>query len=130
MFNIIHSIYDNKKTKLRYGIQFNFQDIEDLKDYLESEFKEGQYDENFLSKGALKLFKDGSLGARTALMLKDYEDAPGIKGVAALTDEQLQELCDLATEYGIRVVTHAIGDGGAVESVINAYEKNYEKREK
>ncbi len=122
MFNIIHSIYDNKKTKLRYGIQFNFQDIEDLKDYLESEFEEGQYDENFLSKGALKLFKDGSLGARTALMLKDYEDAPGIKGVAALTDEQLQELCDLATEYGIRVVTHAIGDG-AVESVINAYEK-------
>ena len=55
-------------------------------------------------------------------MLKDYEDAPGNKGVAALSDEQLQGLCDLATEHGITVVTHAIGDG-AVESVINAYEK-------
>ncbi|MCF6465008.1 amidohydrolase [Clostridium sp. Cult2] len=122
MFNIIHNIYNNQKTKLRYSHQFNFQDIDDLKYYLETEYKTGQYDEKFLSKGALKLFKDGSLGARTALMLKDYEDAPSTKGVSALTDEQLQELCNLATEHKIRVVTHAIGDG-AVESLINAYEK-------
>lgn len=122
MFNIIHSIYDNKKLKLRYRHQFNFQDINDFKAYLKTEHKTGQYDEKFLSKGALKLFKDGSLGARTALMLKEYEDAPGTKGVAALSDEQLQDLCNLATENGITVVTHAIGDG-AIESVINAYEK-------
>ncbi|QUH18627.1 amidohydrolase [Alkaliphilus sp. B6464] len=122
MFNIIHNIYDNKKLKLRYSHQFNFQDINDFKTYLETEHKTGQYDEKFLSKGALKLFKDGSLGARTALMLKDYEDAPGTKGVAALSHEQLQDLCDLATKNGIRVITHAIGDG-AIESVINAYEK-------
>lgn len=122
IFNIIHNIYDNGKTKLRYGFQFNFQDIEDFKEYLETEFKTGQYDEKFLSRGALKLFKDGSLGARTAYMLKDYEDAPGTRGVEALSDEQLEDLCKLATEHGIRVVTHAIGDG-AVESVIRAYEK-------
>ena len=120
-FEIIHNIYDNKKVKLRYGHQYNFQDIEDFKTYLETEFKNENYDEKFKSKGALKLFKDGSLGARTALMLDDYNDAPGVKGVAALSDEQLQDLCDLATKNGIRVVTHAIGDG-AVESVINAYE--------
>ncbi|SDK10701.1 amidohydrolase [Natronincola ferrireducens] len=122
MFDIIHNIYDNKKSKLRYSHQFNFQDINDFKTYLQTEYKTGQYDEKFLSKGVLKLFKDGSLGARTALMLKDYEDAPGTKGVAALSDEQLQDLCDLATEHGIPVITHAIGDG-AIESVLNAYEK-------
>lgn len=122
MFNIIHNIYDNKKLKLRYSHQYNFQNINDFKAYLETEHKIGQYDEKFLSKGVLKLFKDGSLGARTALMLKDYEDAPGTKGVAALSDKQLQDLCDLATEHGITVATHAIGDG-AIESVINAYEK-------
>jgi len=120
-FNVIHNIYKNKKTKLRYGHQYNLQDINAFKKYLKTEFKEDYYDEKFLSKGALKLFKDGSLGARTALMLKDYEDAPGIRGVEALTDEQLQDLCDLASENGIRVVTHAIGDG-AIESLINAYE--------
>jgi predicted amidohydrolase YtcJ len=122
MFKVIHNIYNNNKVKLRYSHQYNFQDINDFKSYLETEYKIGHYDENFLSKGGLKLFKDGSLGARTALMLKDYEDAPGIKGVEALSDQQLQDLCDLATEHGITVVTHAIGDG-AVESVINSYER-------
>ncbi len=126
MYKIIHNIYDNKKTKLRYSHQFNYQKIDDFKHYLETEFIEGIYDEKFLSKGALKLFKDGSLGARTALMLEDYKDAPGTRGVEALSDEQLQNLVNLATEYGIRVVTHAIGDG-AVESVINAYENTIKR---
>ncbi len=121
-FNIIHSIYNNHKLKLRYSHQYNFQDINDFRTYLETEHRTGQYDEKFLSKGALKLFKDGSLGARTALMLKDYEDDPGNKGVVALSDEQLQNLCDLAAKNHIRVITHAIGDG-AIESVINAYER-------
>lgn len=121
VFNIVHNIYKNKKTKLRYGHQYNFQDINDFKAYLDTEFKTGQYDEKSLSKGALKLFVDGSLGARTAFMLKDYEDAPGTIGVKVIGDEQLQEICDLATKNNIRVVTHAIGDG-AIESITNAYE--------
>nr|WP_300096013.1 amidohydrolase [Sedimentibacter sp.] len=121
MFDLIHSIYENGKTRLRYSHQYNFQKIEDFERYLETEFKKGVYDEKYLSRGALKLFKDGSLGGRTALMLEPYHDNPDTKGVAALSDEQLQSLCNLAAENNIRVVTHAIGDG-AVESVINAYE--------
>lgn len=122
MFDIIRKIYAEKKSKLRYRHQFNFQNMDEFKTYLDSEFKTGVYDEKFLSKGSLKLFKDGSLGARTALMLNDYKDDPGNKGVAALSDEQLEELVDLASENDITVITHAIGDG-AIESVINAYER-------
>lgn len=122
IFNLIHNIYDEGKTKLRYAHQYNFQNIDDFKKYLETEHLTGQYDEKFISKGCLKLFKDGSLGARTAVMLEDYNDAPGIRGVSALSDEQLQDLCDLATKHDIQVITHAIGDG-AIESVIDAYEK-------
>lgn len=121
MFNIFHNIYKNERTKLRYGHQFNFQSIEHFKSYLETEFNHGDYDEKFLSKGALKIFTDGSLGARTAFMLEDYADAPGNKGVQVLSDEALKDLCQLATENGIRVVTHAIGDG-AIASLIDAYE--------
>lgn len=128
MFSIIHNIYKEEKTRLRYAHQFNFQDINDFRNYLETEYLSDQYNEKNFSKGSLKLFKDGSLGARTAVMLKDYEDAPGTKGVSALTDEQLQDLCDLATQNGIQVLTHAIGDG-AVESVINAYENTMINRE-
>ncbi len=128
VFEMIHNIYNEKKTSLRYGHQFNFQDIADFKRYLETEFHKDNYDEKFLSKGALKLFKDGSLGARTALMRKEYEDAPGTLGVAALSDEQLQALYDLATENGIRAITHAIGDGAA-QSVINAIDSTMKNGE-
>jgi predicted amidohydrolase YtcJ len=128
MFNMIRKVYKEEKIKLKYRHQYNFQDIKDFKNYLETEFINGEYGENVFSFGSLKLYKDGSLGARTAVMLEDYKDAPGNKGVAALTDEQLQELCDLATENGIQVVTHAIGDG-AIESVINAYENTMEDGE-
>lgn len=121
-FDAIHDIYQSGKTKLRYHHQFNFQDIENFKDYLDREFKTEKYDGIFLSKGSLKLFKDGSLGARTSFMLEDYKDEPGTRGVEALSDTELESLCKLATENNIQVVTHAIGDG-AVESVINAYEK-------
>src|SRR5690606_32717639 len=38
MYKIIHNIYDNKKTKLRYSHQFNYQKIDDFKHYLETEF--------------------------------------------------------------------------------------------
>ena len=122
VFDMIHNIYENKKTKLRYSHQYNFQNIDDFKIYLNTEFKTGHYDEKFLSKGALKLFVDGSLGARSALMLKDYMDDPRNIGVKVLSDEQLQNLCDLAAENEITVVTHAIGDG-AIENIINAYEQ-------
>lgn len=121
MFDMIHNIYNNKKTKLRYSHQFNFQNIDDFKVYLDTEYNV-EYDEKFISKGVLKLFMDGSLGARTALMLNDYEDAKGVRGIKVLSEEQLQRLCDLATKNGITVITHAIGDG-AIESIINAYEK-------
>ncbi len=126
VFRMLHNIYDNKKMKLRYDVQFHFLDAGRFNKYLETEFKTGAYDGKFLSKGALKLFKDGSLGGRTALMLNDYSDEPGTKGVDTLSDDHFDELCDLATSHGIRVVTHAIGDA-AIESVINAYEKTMNK---
>lgn len=124
VFSTLHRMNHEGKLKLRYGHQFNYQNIDDFKEYLMTEHLNGIYDERFLSKGALKLFKDGSLGARTALMSNPYADDPTTCGVAALSDNQLFELCDLAAANEIRVITHAIGDA-AVESVINAYENTF-----
>lgn len=124
VYNTIHRMYRNGRLKLRYGFQFNYQSIDLFKEYLSSEHLTGKYDEYFLSKGALKLFKDGSLGARTALMTKPYADDSTTKGVAALSDSQLNTLCELASTNNIRVITHAIGDA-AIESVLNAYESTF-----
>jgi predicted amidohydrolase YtcJ len=122
VFKAIHSIYNNKKTKLRYRHQFNFQRIDEFEAYLNGEYKTGDYDDYFVSRGCLKLFKDGSLGARTAYMINEDHDDPGNRGIEVLSDSQFYELCDLASKNNIQVVTHAIGDA-AIESVMDAYEK-------
>jgi len=120
-FDWIREVYEEKTLPLRYRHQFNFQEIKNFRRYLETEYKNGKYLDGFYQKGSLKLFKDGSLGGRTALLSKFYADDPTTKGVEALEDHELQDLFRLAHEHSIPVITHAIGDG-AVESVLNAYE--------
>lgn len=121
-FDWIREVYEDEKLPLRYRHQFNFQRIADFRRYLKSEYKNGRYDQDFYQRGSLKLFKDGSLGGRTALLQRPYADDPITKGVEALGDQELWELCRLAEDHGIPVITHAIGDG-AVESVVKNYEK-------
>jgi len=127
-FDWIREVYEEKSLPLRYRHQFNFQNIEDFQKYLKSEHTHGKYEEGFYQKGSLKLFKDGSLGGRTALLSKPYADEPTTIGVEALEDEELWKLCQLAQQKGIPVITHAIGDG-AVESVLNTYERILQGKE-
>lgn len=71
--------------------------------------------------GPLKIFVDGSLGARTALMRQPYHDDPTTRGISTLTQEQTNRLVQMAVANGCQVATHAIGDG-AVRQILNAYE--------
>ncbi len=123
IFALLHKLYDEGKMLLRYRHQFSFLKLENFKKFLESEFKNGKYDNKVLALGPLKLFKDGSLGARTGLMRHEYLDDPGNNGVASLSDEQMDELCGLAVENGIQVVTHVIGDA-AIDQTITNYERS------
>lgn len=71
--------------------------------------------------GPLKLLTDGSLGGRTALLLSDYADRPGERGVAIYEQEELNELVSQAHSAGMQIAMHAIGDGG-FEACLNAVE--------
>ena len=77
---------------------------------------------NGLKIGPLKMFTDGSLGARTALMRQDYADAPGQRGIEILTQQELDELVRMADENGMQIAIHAIGDK-ANEMVLDSYQK-------
>ena len=76
---------------------------------------------NMLDVMCIKTFADGSMGGRSAAMLKEYSDAPGRLGEYIYTDEELNELVKTAYDRGYQVSIHAIGDG-ANHQVINAYE--------
>ncbi|MFH1843585.1 MAG: amidohydrolase [bacterium] len=69
-------------------------------------------DDGMLTIRAVKLFADGALGSRGALLLDSYSDEPGNSGLLVTSREQLLDLCRQAGEAGYQVCTHAIGDGG------------------
>jgi predicted amidohydrolase YtcJ len=77
---------------------------------------------DFLRYGPLKIFTDGSLGARTALLRNAYDDDPSTRGIACMTPQQIDDYVQIASEHGIQVVAHAIGDQ-AMENVLDAYQK-------
>lgn len=80
---------------------------------------------DYFKIGNIKLFLDGSLGARTAYMREPYADDPGSKGIPVYTQEELDEVVLMAHKAGMQIACHAIGDG-AVEQCVNAFEKAYE----
>lgn len=123
IFQMVHEIYDEKLCRLRYRHQVCFTEIEEFKKYVETgEFKNGIYeDPRRLSLGPLKLFKDGSLGGRTAAVRQEYKDDPGNSGVECISGESMDEFCRIADENGIQIVTHVIGDR-AIEDVTKSYE--------
>lgn len=110
---------------LRVNHQMCFMTPELLENFLASGLRTGDAagvtGNRFNRVGPLKLFVDGSLGARTALLRAPYRDDPGTSGIATLTPAELSTLVDRAVAAGLQTTIHAIGDG-AIERVIDAYE--------
>lgn len=71
-----------------------------------------------------KLFADGTLNSRTALVLHDYRDPmPGLpRGKAMLDSEEITAAAVAAGRLGLGLAVHAIGDA-AVRMTLDAYER-------
>ncbi|MDA4120785.1 MAG: amidohydrolase [Thaumarchaeota archaeon] len=67
----------------------------------------------------IKIYADGSMGARTAALREPYADDPGNTGLLRHSDSELQGLVDSADGKGYQVIVHAIGDR-AIEQAIDA----------
>jgi len=71
--------------------------------------------------GFVKVFADGSLGARTAALKKPYSDKPETRGIILHTQRKLNSLISKAHKAGLQLAVHAIGDR-AIETVAKAFE--------
>ncbi|HYG99343.1 MAG TPA: amidohydrolase [Terriglobales bacterium] len=74
-----------------------------------------------LHTGLLKGFMDGSLGSRTAAMLKPYSDDPQNTGLPQFKQPELNQLADQRVASRFQVGLHAIGDDG-VRMALTAFE--------
>lgn len=70
----------------------------------------GIYQTDRLSVRSIKLFADGALGSRGALLLEPYTDDPLTKGLQIEPTAYYRRICKKALRYGYQVNTHCIGD--------------------
>ncbi len=68
-----------------------------------------------LRMGGVKLYMDGALGSRGALLKQPYADEPATRGLPLLTPAQLRNLMSRAAMDGFQTAVHAIGDGANAE---------------
>lgn len=88
-------------------------------------FTKGPQDDpqDFFDIRSIKVFYDGSLGSRTALMRAPYSDKPdAAKPTERITPAAVSSLAERAANTGFQIATHAIGDEGN-HRTLNIYEK-------
>lgn len=76
---------------------------------------------------SIKVFADGALGSRGAVLFEPYSDALDSKGMITTSEASLSDLTGRSLGRGFQVATHAIGDA-ANHQVLNAYEKALKQR--
>jgi hypothetical protein len=80
----------------------------------------GIYHTDKMNVRSVKLFADGALGSRGALLIDPYYDDPKNRGIQVSTTEFLTRICKLAYAKGYQVNTHCIGDS-AVRLMLGIY---------
>jgi predicted amidohydrolase YtcJ len=80
-----------------------------------------------LTVGGIKRYADGALGSHGAWLLEPYSDLPDSIGLNIMTAEELRESARLASEYGLQLCTHAIGDR-ANRVTLDVYEETIASR--
>lgn len=74
-----------------------------------------------LRMAGIKLYADGALGSRGAMLKKEYSDEKGHFGLPVMSEDELRENATWAATHDIQVAIHAIGDA-ANEEVISIFE--------
>ncbi|HBZ35496.1 MAG TPA: amidohydrolase [Rikenellaceae bacterium] len=100
---VMDSLYSLSKLRIRSDVWLTAND-ENL-----NYFKKPYQKERF-RVGTLKLYVDGALGSRGALLKSPYSDDSSTSGIRVTSEENLKEYCKWAFERGFQVATHCIGD--------------------
>lgn len=81
----------------------------------------GGFGDDWIRIGGLKLFADGALGPKTALMFEAYQGEPENYGMAVVDKEEMIEYVSRASAFGLPSSIHAIGDK-AVHDTLDVFE--------
>ncbi len=114
----------NKEGKLTLRVSA-WISVHELDRAIEKGINWGQGDE-MVRVGLVKMFIDGTIGVRSALMFESFTEEPGNTGLAQYEEEEFYALVEKAHKNDYQVGVHAIGDK-AVHWVLNAFERAQKK---
>lgn len=102
---LIDSLQKKGDLKMRINAM-----LDPTEENFEQFVKKGTYQTDRLMVNTIKIYADGALGSRGALMLEPYSDDPGNSGLRMSPPGFYEEICSLAFENKYQVATHCIGD--------------------
>ena len=112
---IIDSLQKSGKLKMRINSMLGSDDEDFIKNIEAGTYKTPRH-----TVRAVKLFSDGALGSRGAMLKKPYSDKKSNRGFLVKDTKYYQNICKKAFENGFQVCTHAIGDS-AVKFMLMTY---------
>ncbi len=104
-FRLLQDIKRKNGLKLRFSVYILLQSFKDI---FNAGFTSGLGDD-YLKFSGVKIFLDGSIGAKTAALKKPYS-GDRTSGKVLLTREKLEEIFSLAEKNKIQLMIHSIGD--------------------
>jgi predicted amidohydrolase YtcJ len=102
---LIDSLQRSGMLKMRVNAMLSPTD-KNIRELLEK----GTFRKERLTVSSVKLYADGALGSRGALLLEPYADDPGNYGLLISPPDYFRNLMAKAYEKGFQVNTHCIGD--------------------
>lgn len=102
---LYREMHENKELKMRVNAM-----LSPTSDNFSSFVEKGPLHTERLTVNTIKIFADGALGSRGALLFQDYSDDPGNRGVQINSEDYYLELCHKAYRNYFAVAAHAIGD--------------------
>ncbi|RSL32939.1 amidohydrolase [Salibacterium salarium] len=117
-FRTFQDVINEHQLKFRTNLLVHHEVLHDMQEY---GYEFGRITD-YLSFGAVKIFADGAIGGRTALLRSPYNDAPETSGVAIQSKAGLKKIVNKARTANMPVAVHVIGDL-ALEFAIEALEE-------
>jgi len=100
IFDILKELDSENNIPIRINVYMNADDFEAVKDFKNSDH---------LKLKGIKLFVDGSLGSRTALLSEKYNDYDTY-GEQVFSENFLKKQINISKEGNFQIAIHAIGD--------------------
>ncbi len=112
---IIDSLHKSGKLKMRINAMLSSED-----EKFEENIEKGIIKTPRLTVRSIKLYSDGALGSRGAMLKEPYSDDKNNRGFLVKDVEYYHKICKKAYKNGLQVNTHAIGDS-AIKFMLLTY---------